>query len=1248
MRSCWSAAIALAIGNGLCTDGGQCSAESCQENSCGVFVGLVRQPDLGLRYFDATAGLVFAELVKDHCVEEYSVSCASGILEVRAQGCSGAFSPTPVGQTWELCAQGARLNVLQPLIDLTFDAALESPTAVDGCVRLTPAEALQGLSAVRGSLQGQISALAARKAEVGGCPTWLTPQDAIARGDDFRVAGFALSLAVREYQRHLVHQAMELRNGLPKQEALKSFALLGAIIALKDFKNTEAYLAFTKANCGVAVPLGVGIMAPARFASAADVLEDPTQQRVYVGPWASGVSEMCFHPTLPLFLSSGSPEHTQTRMLWDAVGLASMHEGDFEDLPHKTSWLRMARNLLGLREPSEDEVAQLIVPLLVRRVFKKVPTESEAAAFAEYAVYGKLCIKSAMMSELPFLPWKIRSIRSALLQFALSSPVAQSISQLLEAPDYSELRSLYASHASGKPIIELALQNLADATLFAGLVGTTDMTWKCVKNQFRDDAHVRMFRRSPIDYLWELMRLQPAVQGFVSVLRESRTIKLFGGDVSLPAGTPYKLSNSMANRDPAVFPAPSNFDPDRPWEEMGEMLSWNGKLRHVIARNYTAAPRHCPGHDLSVKIAEKVCFHLTQALPAWGIEVKSENRQDPAETNAARPAKPVPPRGRTLDEELGTCPSFMPSVIQAAVSWNTFAYKQGLHVFNSIFFQSTNSAAMSDVWADDFIVALYSSIAHLTMRNYKSRHSDSVPVPTSARKVRTFTVGDITAPNVDIDHPHFIALEALVPQGLFDMFFLPGFNCFHSSLRTLPWHDELDDPTQNQWSHVFNASETHRRKKDWVLSFYKPYRTTDGVDIWPMQHVDLSGLYLKQDTWDDGLEFAIAFGLIGSHRLEIASKDFAGESLAFVVRLNQYSNLETRPHFARYGGDLYFNQEGLPVVLETPDGRLVRRGDKDWQYWKFAWRSALITVITLVDHLHLAHFRVANVLSSAVRQTLSPNHPMRRFFSIFTFGSIFVNMNAMHTLVGAQHVLHRSSPFKDFESLSKLVPQSLSSPSTQHRSLVDAEAFERLPQKIKETPYFQDGRLLVVAIEKFVKSFLHIYRRDLCSAEDQISDVELQRFRDAIVREVEESNYRSPFSRTTNCTDMFDILVSYIWTVTGWHRHVGTVADYYSDPDMASFSWKEGEAFARPKQHMMMTTIAVFTGAAQPKLSEDYSHVLKGIDKEDLALKVLHDFRTDLRGVSAEIARRNDLRLATYGFRNVNADPDVVECSVAV
>merc|ERR1719210_2131395 len=95
-----------------------------------------------------------------------------------------------------------------------------------------------------------------------------------------------------------------------------------------------------------------------------------------------------------------------------------------------------------------------------------------------------------------------------------------------------------------------------------------------------------------------------------------------------------------------------------------------------------------------------------------------------------------------------------------------------------------------------------------------------------------------------------------------------------------------------------------------------------------------------------------------------------------------------------------------------------------------------------------------------------------------------------------------------------------------------------------------------------------------------------------------------------------------IWTVTGWHRHVGTVADYYSDPDLAAFSWKQGEAYPRPKQHLILSVVAAFTAMAQPKLSEDYTHVFAGMEDEFIMTVLWRRFQEELKEVHGIVHTR--------------------------
>merc|ERR1712129_419323 len=109
---------------------------------------------------------------------------------------------------------------------------------------------------------------------------------------------------------------------------------------------------------------------------------------------------------------------------------------------------------------------------------------------------------------------------------------------------------------------------------------------------------------------------------------------------------------------------------------------------------------------------------------------------------------------------------------------------------------------------------------------------------------------------------------------------------------------------------------------------------------------------------------------------------------------------------------------------------------------------------------YTAHFRAANSLAKATRATLTADNPFRRFMSIFTFGSIFVNLNAAHTLVGPDSTLHRASPFEEFSDLGVAGPTLLEDPLVLHAALHDTAEFEKLPELVKTSPYYSDGTLL--------------------------------------------------------------------------------------------------------------------------------------------------------------------------------------------
>eukprot|EP00913_Durusdinium_trenchii_P027292 g25604.t1 len=351
---------------------------------------------------------------------------------------------------------------------------------------------------------------------------------------------------------------------------------------------------------------------------------------------------------------------------------------------------------------------------------------------------------------------------------------------------------------------------------------------------------------------------------------------------------------------------------------------------------------------------------------------------------------------------------------------------------------------------------------------------------------------------------------------------------------------------------------------------------------------------------------------------------------------------------------------GLPALLETPDGDIVVRGDQLWQYWKFVWRSTLVTGVT-----------TGNLLARAVRVALKPEQAFRRIFSIFSFGTIFVNVQAVHVLCGPNHLLHRATPFSNFVKLSHNVPEILQDTTEMPpiRAITEPDAWEKLHPTMKTLPFYADGRLLWGAIRKFVEEVSEaIPFCDAWQLEDGKMVNGFEPLREAFLNETFEAHYHvdarmEKYTQAekvceTNFVPMIkhralassidqgalampsDGLAVTIFVVTGFHRHVGFVGDYYGDPGLATMSWKKGEPYGRPRQHMIMSVVNVFTSMKQPLLKEDYTHLFKGIEHEEVLIKAWRNFQQNLK---EEIDRRNEKR----EIKNINMSPKVVESAVS-
>merc|ERR1719215_1437607 len=113
------------------------------------------------------------------------------------------------------------------------------------------------------------------------------------------------------------------------------------------------------------------------------------------------------------------------------------------------------------------------------------------------------------------------------------------------------------------------------------------------------------------------MRYEAAVRSVTALYKKDTDEVILGKNISFQADTPYQVVMASANRDPAVFQDPNKFNPSR--SELGDMLSWNGRLKDVEAGNRTAAPRLCPGHCLSLKLGALVCASFMGLADTTGI-----------------------------------------------------------------------------------------------------------------------------------------------------------------------------------------------------------------------------------------------------------------------------------------------------------------------------------------------------------------------------------------------------------------------------------------------------------------------------------------------------------------------------------------------------------------------------------------------------------------------------------------------------
>jgi len=386
--------------------------------------------------------------------------------------------------------------------------------------------------------------------------------------------------------------------------------------------------------------------------------------------------------------------------------------------------------------------------------------------------------------------------------------------------------------------------------------------------------------------------------------------------------------------------------------------------------------------------------------------------------------------------------------------------------------------------------------------------------------------------------------------------------------------------------------------------------------------------------------------------------------------------LPVRKGFARYGGDAYFNEKWEPVKIvdegwhgHTKDddwGRdgpvkpeVTRPGDKCWQEAKFRFRSSVSVLVTLVDHLYAIHLEAANILVTALREKLSPGHPVRRFLTPFTYQTITVNDNARNNLVNWGSMSPRCFAFTDeglsmaFNAAGSLV---LNGFECDPPKLDRVEYVKYLKEKQGiDTPFWQNAVKYWKVIKKYVERYFeHCY----CKEEGKVkADLELMAFFKQIEFQLKNvtptaamglKKWLSCDGKDEYYMNIVDSITFFIYIVTAGHEHVGSVECYVQDPTFCAFKWIPGHMCGTKQTAIDQALLMSFTSLPMPSLlGSDWTHLF---DKHE-QIMAFEEFQKELEDLAEEMTKEEHevkkkdppLNFPVYVF-----NPTYLETSVGV
>jgi hypothetical protein len=344
---------------------------------------------------------------------------------------------------------------------------------------------------------------------------------------------------------------------------------------------------------------------------------------------------------------------------------------------------------------------------------------------------------------------------------------------------------------------------------------------------------------------------------------------------------------------------------------------------------------------------------------------------------------------------------------------------------------------------------------------------------------------------------------------------------------------------------------------------------------------------------------------------------------AYVSDFSWLSQFEVRPDYERYGAIAFFDQYQTLIGIMVQNGSLVLTFDPEWEHAKWVWKCSMIVGITVKVHLVEIHLLYSNSITTIDREYLPKNHPLRGPFKQFNYRTAYINLGASLTLMTENGQLHRTTAFTA-NGLYEVFKFAFTH--------VRYAAFPRRfnGQMIRELgdsyPFGVDGLEFYNVTHKFVSDYVKVYYKD---DEALLNDKDVTAARNNLNK---LENSKVPALKSIN--DIVGMLTDYIIYVTAIHGIVGHVNEYLVDPTFVGSRIRIGSNQADVATSVYDNLLAGMTTNNEPRLMNDFSHLLLRDEHYDVTKAIFNKFQSDLLDLEQRINEKNKNR--KWAFNGFN------------